>query len=395
MQIGFIDYSHDERNKILSTLKLLGDQTALDELGIGVVRDAYADLLFPGISTLQTRAKYFVLIPYLFQSAKELAEKGKIQSGQEMLKWINEGEDRLAAALTNNCPAGEVGIIGSNAYRNKRSVKVKPSTIYWSGLRTFGILRGDGLSISAACKLSVSAAKRKAAVEIKSDGESFDDPTAANMGSTLFLPIHPDYDYLKDSFIDLTRKEALFLSECIQHSPFTAGSLLAFFVQNKMVCEDFLSVPEEILPANLRQDYRLARDFSRFIYGAHVRYNVIYSDYTDAAVIEEFNSWREAFLSESFDIDPVLDRVTCGPALADFCRAFLDTVIWNDVDATDDLIVRREIQVKGARAKLRKPEEYRYDPNHPVHLYRLDFRFDRASVIIRDILKGLEAAENV
>ena len=40
MEIGFIDYSHDERNRILSTLKMLGDQNALDELGIGVIRDA-------------------------------------------------------------------------------------------------------------------------------------------------------------------------------------------------------------------------------------------------------------------------------------------------------------------------------------------------------------------
>ena len=116
MKIGFIDYSHEERNRILSTLKMLGDQTALDELGIGVVRDAYADILFPGISTLQTRAKYLVLVPYLFQSAKAQAEKGKIRSGRELLQWINEAEDRLAATLTNNCPPSEVGIVGSNAY---------------------------------------------------------------------------------------------------------------------------------------------------------------------------------------------------------------------------------------------------------------------------------------
>ena len=395
MQIGFVDYSHEERNRILSTLKLLGDQTALDELGIGVVRDAYADLLFPGISTLQTRAKYFVLIPYLFQSAKELAEKGKIRSAQEMLQWINEGEDRLAASLTNNCPPGEVGIIGSNAYRSKRSVKVKPSTIYWSGLRTFGILRGNGLSISAACKHTFSSARRRAEAEIKSDGESFDDPTAADLGNTLFLPLHPDYDYMKDAFIDLTSKEAVFLSECIQRSPLTSGSLLAFFVKNRMICEDFLSAPEDLLPDSLRRDYNLARDFSRFIYGAHIRYNVIYSDYKDDTVASEFTDWREAFLAEVFDLEPVLERVSCGSSLAAFCRAFLDAVVQNDTAAMDDLIVRREIQVKGPRAKLHKPEEYRYDPNHPVHLYRLDFRFGRASVIIRDILEGLEEADNV
>ena len=75
MEIGFIDYSHEERNKILSTLKMLGEQNVLDELGIGGVRDAYSNILFPGISTLQTRAKYFVLIPYLFQSAKIQTEK--------------------------------------------------------------------------------------------------------------------------------------------------------------------------------------------------------------------------------------------------------------------------------------------------------------------------------
>ena len=34
MEIGFIDFSQGERNRILSTLRLLGDQTALDELDV-------------------------------------------------------------------------------------------------------------------------------------------------------------------------------------------------------------------------------------------------------------------------------------------------------------------------------------------------------------------------
>lgn len=37
MEIGFIDFSQGERNQILSTLRPLGDQTALGELGIGIV----------------------------------------------------------------------------------------------------------------------------------------------------------------------------------------------------------------------------------------------------------------------------------------------------------------------------------------------------------------------
>ena len=84
MQIGFIDFSKEERNKVLATLKLLSTQTALDELGIGSIRDAYSDILFPGISTIQTRAKYFVLIPYLF----EKAAKQKLSNGSEFLRCV-------------------------------------------------------------------------------------------------------------------------------------------------------------------------------------------------------------------------------------------------------------------------------------------------------------------
>ncbi len=395
MEIGFIDYSHEERNRILSTLKLLGDQTALDELGIGVVRDAYADILFPGISTLQTRAKYYVLLLYLFQSAREQAEKGRLRSGQELLRWINESEDRLAAALTNNCPPGEIGIIGSNAYRSKRSVKVKPSTIYWSGLRTFGIFLGGNASISAACRMICANARMKAAAEIKSDGESFDDPTATDQGTALFSPLLPDYDYEKYATTDLTAKEAKFLSERIQRSLLTSESLLAFFVKHNMISSDFESVPVDMLSKELCRDYLLARDFSRFIYGAHIRYNVIYSEYHDETMTAAFHAWRDRFLSEPFELRPVLDRVSCPPALKHFCQDYLDAVIHNNTTRMDDLIIRREVQVKGARSKLRKPKEYRYDPAHPVHFYQLNYRFDRASVIIRDILKGLEGEQDV
>ena len=34
MQIGWVDFSKTERDKVVSILRLLGTQTALDELGI-------------------------------------------------------------------------------------------------------------------------------------------------------------------------------------------------------------------------------------------------------------------------------------------------------------------------------------------------------------------------
>ena len=41
MQLGWIDFSKTERNKILSVLDLLSQDGTLDELGIAPVRDGF------------------------------------------------------------------------------------------------------------------------------------------------------------------------------------------------------------------------------------------------------------------------------------------------------------------------------------------------------------------
>ena len=77
------------------------------------------------------------------------------------------------------------------------------------------------------------------------------------------------------------------------------------------------------------------------------------------------------------------------------CQRFLTAVQNNDTAEMDELIIQREQSVKTTRAKLKRPEEYRYDPEHPIHLYQIDYRFERAKVIIQDILDGLEDTQNV
>ena len=174
--------------------------------------------------------------------------------------------------------------------------------------------------------------------------------TAANIGTTLFLPLQPDYLPEKESRIELTLREAEFLESCILRSLVTRDSLLAFLVRNRIVCNSFEDIPVDILPAHLQRDYMLAYDFSRFIYGAHVRYNVIYSNDTDDRMTAEFHAWRDAFLQDVFDLDPILERVSCNAQLEAFCRHFWDAVNRNDLNAMDELIVNRELQVKGPRA---------------------------------------------
>lgn len=57
MQLGWIDFSKEDRQKAFDVINLLSEQGAVDELGIGVIRDAFANYFFPGTSTIQTRAK--------------------------------------------------------------------------------------------------------------------------------------------------------------------------------------------------------------------------------------------------------------------------------------------------------------------------------------------------
>ena len=386
VQIGFIDFSKEERNKILATLKLLGTQTALDELGIGVIRDGYADILFPGISTIQTRAKYFVLIPYLFQKAAKL----NLQSGAQVRKWLTAAEDKLVQTLVDNSDDSENGIIGKRALGQKRTVKMRPSGIYWNGLRTFEILRGTGVSLSAACSVIAASSKMKAELTVVTDGETFDDRDAASYDSILFSPILPENDFEKEAAILLTKKEAEFLAYKISQSTLTKNTLLDFLIKNKLDCNIFDDIPEDILPKALRKDYRLARDFSDFIIGAHIRYNVIFSEYQDDEMEDEWNQWRNTFIVHDFSLDDILSRISCNDLTERFCREFLTLVYQNDVNAIDELIVHREKQIKGDRAKLRKPTEYRYNYDRPIHFYRLDFRFGTAKTIIHDIIKGLE-----
>jgi hypothetical protein len=63
----WLDYSERERRKMLDLVDLFGEYDTRDELGIGSVRDAFADMLFPGTSTIMTGARNFLLVLWTYQ----------------------------------------------------------------------------------------------------------------------------------------------------------------------------------------------------------------------------------------------------------------------------------------------------------------------------------------
>ena len=75
MQLGWIDFSKEDKSNALNVINSLKDKGVLDELGFGIIRQAFANYLFPGTSTIQTRAKYFLIIPHYSRFLRTFAHK--------------------------------------------------------------------------------------------------------------------------------------------------------------------------------------------------------------------------------------------------------------------------------------------------------------------------------
>ena len=156
MQLGWIDFSKEDRQKAFDVINLLSEQGAVDELGIGVIRDAFANYFFPGTSTIQTRAKYFLIVPDMLREAVD-GRYGK--DANRVLRAIDSAEKDCGIRLLEADPKAE-GVIGSRVLP-KGWVARKPSDIYWNGIRTFGIFCDYGLSIPEYVSLAVKLKEQK------------------------------------------------------------------------------------------------------------------------------------------------------------------------------------------------------------------------------------------
>lgn len=108
---------------------------AVDQLGFRVARDWLADQFFPGFASHLSRARYFFLIPWVFQ---EVERRGLW--GRQFLAALREREVRLIEALIASDP-NAAGIIGRDS---REQLRVMPSAVYWRSLRLLGFCRFQG-----------------------------------------------------------------------------------------------------------------------------------------------------------------------------------------------------------------------------------------------------------
>ena len=400
MQIGWVDFSKEDREKVLDVMNLLQEQGAVDEIGIGLIRDAFSNYFFPGTSTVQTRAKYFLIVPYVLQEAISGKYGSQVAS---VLQKIDKEEKECGRLLYQRCvDAGEspigIGIIGARVLP-KGWVARKPSNIYWNGIRTFHIFEQD-MTIPEMIRLSIylrgqkkneSLGNRKDDAE---EGEKDDKDAGRGEWVRFFdLPEQADERWREHLDIALTREEALFLRGKIEKS--VSGSLLAYILKNHIDVtkyngfEMLYAALKDDVPPDMAQNMKLACEFSHLVYAARVRYNHLLSKGQNREAVSE---WTQIEAKMDRYVRVNLEAVMGFLNRPDFrLRRFLkgiqETFISGDYERADEILISREIELKSkSRAKLCHADDF--SPDSWVGGRNLDYRFSDAKRIILDIYEG-------
>lgn len=127
--LAWIDHNTAARERTLRILSLFQERDTRDELGLGSVRDSFADQLFPGTSTIQTRLRYMLFVPWIYKSLED--KKTPSSSFAQQADKIERGLIQPLLASDD-----QAGVFGKTA---GGSLKRLPSSVYWSGLGAWGI----------------------------------------------------------------------------------------------------------------------------------------------------------------------------------------------------------------------------------------------------------------
>ena len=65
--LTWLDLTSGDRDRMRRVLDLFNEQGTIDEMGLGSLRDALSDALFPGTSSIHTRLRYMLFLPWMYQ----------------------------------------------------------------------------------------------------------------------------------------------------------------------------------------------------------------------------------------------------------------------------------------------------------------------------------------
>jgi hypothetical protein len=414
--IGWVDFSSEHREKVKSVIDLLATPGVIDELGIGVIRDSFSDSLFPGISTIQTRAKYFVTVPRIFRDYEKLPANKRRR--QRLADYLNVQENLCMEALVkNHAEHPQDGIIGERFYKKQGEVQRKPSSAYWVGIRQFGLIRTE-LSLQAFCRKYANPDQSLLELVKGTDKSKGDDPDAFENGNEGIVCPAYDADWIDQLSLNLSVDEATFLSNQIAAK--VPQSLLGQALLDPNLREQFVELPNnwnfttladeasfvQQLPGGLTKTIFAARDFWQLMHGAHIRYNCLLQEQhgtksKKGEFDSEWEGWMKALAAFDWgrwNTGALWDQVklhqrTIRKHTVQFVESWIDGLRNHlPLEKLDKLVANQERYNKKSRARL-QPNS-RESVNEWIGISDLNYRLFQARTIIRDIHNGLSASES-
>lgn len=397
--LTWIDLTANDRDKIRRVLDLFQEQGTVDEMGLGNLRDGFSDALFPGTSTIQTRLRYVLFIPWIYQHL----ERQQIKPSQ-ITERARAKEIQLIDPLKQN--EDSEGTIGGRSYD---SLARLPSSVYWNALVRWEIFQhpqSQGWYHSNFDGLRNGDENTQTA-----DDPGVDQDKRSNWHPR--LP-KPSSSFPNEVSFDLTNDEACFIQGRIGAG--CSGTLLAWFAQRGMdtpengyFWDDHIA---SLACEQIRKIVKLARRFSLHVEGMSLLYNLLLAEQLltvhkkDDGHCDNYRKslkdWATRESAEEF-YDPTslwaftdLHGVRVPPLQLQFIEHWSERV--NELRSKPivddqrlrDLIANREKKLKKKRARLVNTGRL-LDWNGSVGVGRMDFRWYRVRRLLMDLHKGLNS----
>lgn len=392
--IAWLDASSEEQRRMRDIIRLFSDRDSRDELGLGQIRDAIGDGLFPGTSTLLTRARYLLFVPWVYQKASgrpnPIADADRYE--REVIHAVRATDDY----------AGLLGMVAGVALKNL------PSSVYWTMLRHYRILGDPSLTREDALRLN----------GLQSGADDADGARGARFNAwSTTIPAAPEgFPKSIEGGFALRREEAEWLRDrVLDEAP---GTVMAHLAIERPSSESRFAWADDAA-LHVQGDARFlldhARAFSSAIHGAQLLYNLMLAEEYEAAgfegVANPVDTYRDRLLRwaenlpglvdlDAWNLDELLLRVELirnspiSPRTRRFVSVWLDLLRENDDLALADnavareFVLRRERQNKGAQARIGNPRRLQ-GWGGGSGSGALEFRWPTVRGILLDIHDGL------
>ena len=388
--LAWIDFDEAERQRAQRIMALFQERESRDELGLGAIRDSIADHLFPGTSTIQTRLRYMLFIPWILRRLE-----GREGTASQLSAEGRAMEIKLSDALK---AGGETsGVIGRDAGARLQRL---PSSVYWAGLGAWGIRQFPGSRETYYATLPT-ARRRRQRSEVEAEG--FEDLQTGSWHPG--LPAAPT-DFLETATFALTDDEAQFIKDrLVASAPTSLLTWLARQSDNGQCAYIWQHPSLGDFPTAARRLVEHAEVFSGVIHGASLLYNL------QLAELRAREDWIDLYRGRLAQWAADLDAQrlaawsladfwrevehpthTIRPALVRFVQDWVGlartgAVELPDSDAARALVRDRERRLKTSQSRF---------ANHAVRdrwggasgADRLSFRWGQAQSHLGDLLRG-------